>query len=113
MYQRITVYRVVCFGKPMGPWRLRQSQARREAVAAGLGAYSEWGSYFDVVPGEIQTKDIRPEDIGLTQEQVLELITSERRARLSARSPHKTHRQERSRDARGSKSMVRGARDRF
>ena len=113
MYQRITVYRVVCFGKPMGPWRLRQSQARQEAVAAGLGAYCEWGSYFDVVPGEIQTKDIRPEDIGLTQEQVLELITSEQRARLSVRQPRRTRHQERSHGAKDLKSRARDARDRF
>src|SRR5687767_5291732 len=98
MINKICAYRVVSFGKPMGPWRLRLSQVRREAVGAGLGSYDEWGRYFDVVPGEIQTRDIKPEQIGLTQAQVVELITSEPRAKLSARSPHRTHRQARSHD---------------
>jgi len=112
MYTKINAYRVVSFGKPVGPWRLRLAQARREAVAAGLGAFDEWGSYFDVVPGDIQIKEIRPDEIGMTQEQVQELITSERRARLSARSPHKIHRQERFRDVRGSSSRARAERGR-
>lgn len=97
----------------MGPWRLRQSQARREAIAAGLGAFDEWGSYFDVVPGEIQTKQVMPEQIGLTQEQVQEIITSERRARLSVRSPHNAHRLTPARGAPGWKSRAQGGRDRF
>ena len=112
MFTKINAYRVVSFGKPVGPWRLRLTQARREAVAAGLGAFDEWGSYFDVVPGEIQVKDVRPDEIGMTQEQVQELITSERRARLSVRSPHRTHHPERSRDGRGLSSKVRAERGR-
>lgn len=113
MFNVILAYRVVCFGKPVGPWRLRQSQARREAIAAGLGVFDEWGSYFDVVPGEIQTKEVRPEQIGLTQDQVREIITSEQRARLSARPPHNTRRQVPIRGAQGWKSKARGAQGRF
>ena len=113
MINKICAYRVVSFGQPRGPWRLRLSQVRREAIGAGLGAYDEWGGYFDVVPGAIQTRDIKPEQIGLTQAQVVELITSERRAKLSGRSPHRTHRQARSRDGMDLRSRAQGERDRF
>jgi hypothetical protein len=47
-------YRVTCFGKPRGPWRDDEEQARQDAIELGLGGYDEWGQYFDTVPGGIQ-----------------------------------------------------------
>lgn len=106
MYVQIPTYRVVSFGSPMGPWRLRLTAARRDAIATGLGCYDEWGSYFDIVPGGIEIKQVCPRLLGLSDEQIDEMITSERRARLSARQPQKVRRSEGFRDAPRLKSMA-------
>lgn len=48
-------YRVVCFGRPRGPWRSDRRMAQRDAIALGLGCYDEHtGQYYHVVPGEIE-----------------------------------------------------------
>lgn len=39
-------YRVVAFGKPRGPWRSKQRQAERDAIAAGLAEFDEWGQLY-------------------------------------------------------------------
>lgn len=41
-------YRLTVFGKPVGPWRSKQSQVRQDAAAQGLGQLDEDGEfYFD------------------------------------------------------------------
>lgn len=113
MFKTILTYRVVCFGKPAGPWRLRLTAARREAIAAGLGSYDEWGAYYDVVPGGIEIKEVSPRLLGLSDEQVVEMITSEKRARLSARQPQKVRHSTRFHDAQNSSNRGLGARGRI
>jgi hypothetical protein len=54
LYQSISFYRVVCFGKPRGPWRLSREQAQRDAVSEGLGSFDEWGAFYATVPGDIE-----------------------------------------------------------
>ncbi len=54
MYQTVSFWRVVSFNKAQGPWRATREQARRDAIALGLGNYDEHGSYFHVVPGDVQ-----------------------------------------------------------
>lgn len=52
-----TVYRAVCFGKPIGPWRKCLRQARRDLMDEGLGNYSEYGGAFYItVPGDIEER---------------------------------------------------------
>lgn len=48
------IYRSMCFESPRGPWRESKEQARRDAIAIGLGSYDDWGQWFDTVPGRIQ-----------------------------------------------------------
>jgi len=54
MHQAVSFYRVVCFRKPMGPWRLTREQAQRDAVHEGLGSFDEWGAFYATVPGDIE-----------------------------------------------------------
>ncbi len=54
MLTAVQWYRVVCFGRPRGPWRDSKEAARQDALDLGLGAYDEWGQWFDIVPGRIQ-----------------------------------------------------------
>lgn len=54
MLTAVRWYRVTCFGKPCGPWRERKETARRDAIDQRLGAYDEWGQWFDIVPGGIE-----------------------------------------------------------
>lgn len=54
MLTAVRWYRVTCFGKPRGLWRDNQEQVREDAVELGLGAYDEWGQWFDIVPGGIE-----------------------------------------------------------
>jgi len=54
MYHVVSFYRVVCFRKPMGPWRLTREQAQRDAVNEGLGTFDEWGAFYATVPGDIE-----------------------------------------------------------
>ena len=112
MYLKIPSYRVVSFGSPMGPWRLRLTAARRDAIAEGLGCYDEWGRYFDMVPGSIEINHVCPRALGLSDDQIAEMITSEKRARLSARQPQKVRRSEGFPGAPSSRSMVPSARGR-
>ncbi len=51
-----TVYRAVCFGRPIGPWRSDIRLARRDLMEEGLGDYSEYGrAFYIMVPGDIET----------------------------------------------------------
>lgn len=50
------MYRAVSFGRAIGPWRDCREKARRDLIDADLGSYSEWGTFFITVPGDIQTK---------------------------------------------------------
>lgn len=54
MLTAVRWYRVTCFGRPAGLWRDSKELARKDAIALGLGAYDEWGQWFDIVPGGIQ-----------------------------------------------------------
>lgn len=54
MLTAVLWYRVLCFEKPRGPWRETKEEARRDAVGLGLGAYDDYGQWFDIVPGRIQ-----------------------------------------------------------
>lgn len=63
MYEVARFYRVVSFGTPKGPWRHDRLQARRDAIALGLGSYDEWGTYFSTVPGEIQRIEIAASEL--------------------------------------------------
>ena len=50
-----TVYRAVCLGRPIGPWRSSLKQVHRDLMEEGLGQYSEWSCTFYVtVPGDIE-----------------------------------------------------------
>jgi hypothetical protein len=55
MYQTVTLYRVVCFRQPRGPWRLDRIRAEQDAVEERLGCYDEWGRFWATVPGDIET----------------------------------------------------------
>lgn len=112
MLLTIPTYRVVCFGRPAGPWRLRLTAARRDAIADGLGCYDEWGGYFDIVPGAIEEKRVSPKLLGLSDEQLAEMITSERRAKLSVRQRQSSRHQAKSPYARDLTSRARDARGR-
>lgn len=92
MWATINVYRATCFGRPAGPWRLKRSAARRDAIELGLGTYDEHGCYYDIVPGGIQARDFPPSLLGLTDQQAGEIITSETHARLSGRLPQRVRR---------------------
>lgn len=49
------VYRAVCFGKPIGPWRSTIHLARKDLMEEGLGNYSEHGrAFYITVPGDIE-----------------------------------------------------------
>lgn len=108
MWSSIPTYRAVCFGVAAGPWRLRLTAARRDAIGAGLGCYDEFGSYFDIVPGDIQIKHACPKLLGLSEEQLDELFTSERRAKLSVRQLQMGRRSKETRDVRHSKNRAQG-----
>jgi hypothetical protein len=54
MYLAVPFYRVVCFRKPRGPWRLTREQAQRDAADEGLGSFDEWGAFYATVPGDIE-----------------------------------------------------------
>ncbi len=54
MLTAVRWYRVMSFGRPRGPWRDTKEAARRDAINLGLGAYDEWGHWYDIVPGRIQ-----------------------------------------------------------
>lgn len=54
MLTAVEWYRVTCFGRPVGLWRDDREAARKDAVELGLGAYDEWGEWFDIVPGAIE-----------------------------------------------------------
>jgi hypothetical protein len=58
MYLTVPLYRVVCFGKPKGPWRLERFQAQQDAVEEKLGSFDEWGQFWTTVPGEIEVMTI-------------------------------------------------------
>lgn len=47
-------YRVVSFGKPMGPWRSQRRHAQQDAVALDLGSYDDYGVFWATVPGDIE-----------------------------------------------------------
>lgn len=50
------VYRAVCFGAPIGPWRNDIRQAHRDLMEQDLGNYSEHsGAFYITVPGDIQS----------------------------------------------------------
>lgn len=53
---RITWYRAVCFGKPVGPWRQERERARRDLIARKLGSYDEWGKFWITVPGDMEIR---------------------------------------------------------
>lgn len=46
-------YRAMCFNKPVGPWRTKRDEARNDLIDAGLGEYTEWGSFYITVPGDL------------------------------------------------------------
>ena len=46
----------MCFDRPAGPWRPDLRQMRRDAIEAGLGCYDEWGKFFVIVPGDVETR---------------------------------------------------------
>lgn len=49
-------YRAACFGKPVGPWRSCLNKARADLVDRDLGSYDEWGWFWIIVPGEMQSR---------------------------------------------------------
>jgi hypothetical protein len=51
------LYRVTVFGVPKGPWREDREQARRDAIEQELGCYDERGTFYLIVPGEMQVYD--------------------------------------------------------
>lgn len=50
------IYRVVVFGKPVGPWRSVRSQANQDAIELELGSYDENGQFYVTVPADIQSR---------------------------------------------------------
>lgn len=54
MLTAVRWYRVMSLGKPRGLWRDDRELARKDAIELGLGAYDEWGQWFDIVPGGIE-----------------------------------------------------------
>lgn len=55
---RAIVYRVTVFGTPRGPWRFDKLQARRDAIALGLGNYDEYRRFFITVPADIEWQEV-------------------------------------------------------
>ncbi len=58
MYEIVSLYRVLSFSKPIGPWRATKKLAQEDAVDVGLGSYDEWGKFWTTVPGTIQRIDL-------------------------------------------------------
>jgi hypothetical protein len=52
--QRVTYYRAIVFGQPVGPWRSDRGQARRDLIAMDLGGYDADGAFYCTVPGDIE-----------------------------------------------------------
>lgn len=50
------IYRAVCFGEPIGPWRAERSLVRQDLIDRQLGSYDEWGSFYVTIPGDIQRR---------------------------------------------------------
>lgn len=46
-------YRAMCFGRPIGPWRLGIKAARADLISAKLGSYEPDG-FFITVPGALE-----------------------------------------------------------
>ena len=51
-----TWYRAMCLDKPMGPWREDRKLAQEDLVDHDLGEYTEWGTFYITVPGDIQIR---------------------------------------------------------
>lgn len=49
-------YRATCLGRPIGPWRRNLPLAREDLIDRELGEYSEYGTFYIIVPGEIETR---------------------------------------------------------
>jgi hypothetical protein len=113
MFVSVSAYRAVVFDRAIGPWRLRLSVARQDAISEGMGVYDEQGLYFDIVPGSIETKLVNPQILGMTDDQVAELLTFEKRAILSVQRLQRARHQEGFRDAPGWRSRGSGARGRL
>ena len=54
---KASCYRATCFGRPIGPWRDRVRDVRRDLIQQKLGSYDEWGTFYVTVPGGIQRVD--------------------------------------------------------
>jgi len=55
--KRVVWHRALCLGKPVGPWRTEQDEARRDLVEQGLGSFDEWGKFWATVPDNLQTSN--------------------------------------------------------
>lgn len=53
---RVTWYRAMCLGKPVGPWRIERERARRDLISRKLGSYDEWGKFWITVPGDMEIR---------------------------------------------------------
>lgn len=47
-------YRLVMFGKPKGPWRTSEKQARKDAIELELGSYDENGQFYLAGPADFE-----------------------------------------------------------
>ena len=54
--QRVTWYRALCFGKPVGPWRTDRKLVNEDLIDRELGAYDEWGKFWITVPGDVERR---------------------------------------------------------
>lgn len=54
--QKVTWYRALCLGKPVGPWRPDRNAAREDLIQRGLGSYDEWGHFWVTVPGDLKVR---------------------------------------------------------
>ncbi|WP_287430476.1 hypothetical protein [Sphingobium sp.] len=48
------MYRALCFNTPVGPWRACRKLAQEDLIERELGEYTEWGTFYITVPGEMQ-----------------------------------------------------------
>ncbi|MDF0543365.1 hypothetical protein PX699_13485 [Sphingobium sp. H39-3-25] len=48
------MYRALCFNQPVGPWRTCRNLAQEDLIEHELGEYTEWGTFYITVPGEMQ-----------------------------------------------------------
>lgn len=84
MYATVRFYRAACFGDPRGPWRLHRDQARRDAVDQELGSFDERGTFYALVPGNIQSIELPVSLLGAALEAIGRARSPETSPRLRA-----------------------------